>query len=138
MPRGISLPLLFLLPAVSLCQQLPIRSYTVADGLAADRVNGIVADSRGYVWIATSGGLSRFDGYRMKTYGVEDGLPYRTVTTLLETPSGAYLIGAVRGLCRLENRGGLPFTAYPLEGKAPPSVEAFVREPSGRILVGTS
>jgi ligand-binding sensor domain-containing protein len=100
--RGILLPLGLLLPALSLAQQLPIRSYTVADGLAEDRVNRIVADSRGYVWIATSGGLSRFDGYRMKTYGVEDGLPYRTVNTLLETPSGAYLVGA--STCRAKTR----------------------------------
>jgi ligand-binding sensor domain-containing protein/signal transduction histidine kinase len=136
MPRAI-LPLAVLLPALSHAQQLPIRYYTVADGLAEDRVNGIVADSRGYVWIATSGGLSRFDGYRIKTYGVEDGLPYRTVTALLETPSGAYLVGASHGLCRLENRGHLPFTAYPLEGQAP-SVEAFLMEPSGRILIGST
>jgi ligand-binding sensor domain-containing protein len=105
--------------------------------LAEDRINDIVADSRGYVWIATSGGLSRFDGYRMKTYGVEDGLPFRTVNTLLETPSGAYLVGASRGLCRLENHGRQPFTAYSLEGQAPP-VNAFLMEPSGRILVASS
>src|SRR5579884_411455 len=69
MRRAILLPPVFLLPLAAQCQQLPIRSYTVADGLAEGRVNGIMADSRGYVWIAASGGLSRFDGYRMKTYG---------------------------------------------------------------------
>jgi sugar lactone lactonase YvrE len=49
----------FLLPILGLGQQLPIRTYTLADGLAEDRVNVIVADSRGYVWIATAGGLSK-------------------------------------------------------------------------------
>src|ERR1035438_8926431 len=112
MPRGMLLPFGLVLSALSLAQQLPIRTYTVADCLAEDRVNRIVADSRGYVWIATSGGLSRFDGYRMKTYGVEDGLPFRTVNTLLEMPSGAYLIGGLQGLCRLENHGAQPFTGY--------------------------
>src|SRR5580698_3692635 len=133
MPRGTLPPLAFLLPVAALCQQLPIRSYTVADGLAEDRVNRIVADSRGYVWIATAGGLTRFDGYQMKTYGVEDGLPSRTVNALLETPAGAYLIGTLHGLCRLENHGTQPFTAYPVERQAP-SIEAFLMEPSGRIL----
>jgi ligand-binding sensor domain-containing protein len=131
------LPLGFLLSALSFAQQLPIRTYTVADGLAEGRVNQIVADSRGYVWIATSGGLSRFDGYRMKTYGVEDGLPHWTVNTLLETPSGAYLIGCQKGLCRLENRGNLAFTPYPLENQAS-SIEALLAVPDGRILVGAS
>ena len=137
MPRGMLLPLGFLLSALSLAQQLPIRTYTVADGLAEGRVNRIVADSRGYVWIATSGGLSRFDGYRMKTYGVEDGLPHWAVNTLLETPSGAYLIGCRKGLCRLENHGTQAFTPYPLENQAS-SIEALLMEPDGRILVGTS
>jgi ligand-binding sensor domain-containing protein/signal transduction histidine kinase len=136
MPRGMLLPLGLVLTAVLPGQQLPIRTYTVADGLAEDRVNRIVADSRGYVWIATAGGLSRFDGYRMKTYGVEDGLPFRTVNTLLETPSGAYLIGGSIGLCRLEKRGAQPFTAYRLE-KQTAGVETFLMQPSGRVLVGS-
>ncbi len=125
-----------LLASLSLAQQLPIQTYTVADGLAEDRVNRIVADSRGYVWIATNGGLSRFDGYQMKTYGIEDGLPSRTVNALVETPTGAYLIGCGRGLCRLENRGARPFTAYPLAQQAT-SVEALLMEPSGRIFAGS-
>src|SRR5271170_7206401 len=103
MRRGILLPLGFLLPALSLAQQLPIRSYTIADGLAEDRVNRVVADSRGYIWIATSGGLSRFDGYRIKTYGVADGLPHRTVNTFVETASGGYLIGSSHGLAGIQS-----------------------------------
>jgi ligand-binding sensor domain-containing protein/signal transduction histidine kinase len=134
---GTLLPLGILLPFLSLGQQHPIRTYTVADGLAEDRVNSIVADSRGYIWIATGGGLSRFDGYRMKTYGTDDGLPYRTIHALLEMPSGAYLVGTLHGLCRLENGSARPFTAYPVEGQAP-SVEAFLKDPSGRILMATS
>jgi ligand-binding sensor domain-containing protein/signal transduction histidine kinase len=124
------------LASLSLAQQLPIQTYTVADGLAEGRVNRIVVDSRGYVWIATSGGLSRFDGYQMKTYGIEDGLPSRLVNSLLETPSGAYLIGCGRGLCRLENHGARPFTEYRLAQQAT-SVEALLMESSGRILAGS-
>ncbi len=124
--------------ALALAQQYPIRSYTVADGLAEDRVNRIVADSRGYIWIATSGGLSRFDGYRIKTYGVADGLPHRTLSTFVETPSGDYLIGSVHGLARLESRAARPFTFLPIEGEsAGPDIQAILPEPSGRILIGT-
>src|ERR1035441_663086 len=133
MPRGMLLPLGFLLSTLSFAQQLPIRTYTVADGLAEGRVNRIVADSRGYVWIATSGGLSRFDGYRMKTYGVEDGLPHWAVNTLLETPSGAYLIGCQKGLCRLENRGNRAFTPDPL-GKKAPSIGGPLMGPAARSV----
>jgi hypothetical protein len=48
---------------------LPIRSYTTADGLAANRVDCIVPDSRGFIWFCTPEGLSRFDGYRIVSYG---------------------------------------------------------------------
>src|SRR5580658_1569623 len=47
----------------SLClwaELLPIRSYSTADGLAANRVDRIVVDSRGFVWRCTPEGLSRF------------------------------------------------------------------------------
>src|SRR5580704_4323011 len=77
---------------------LPIRTYTVADGLAADSVYGIVADSRGFLWFSTSEGLSRFDGYRFVTYGEEEGLPHALVTALIETRSGDHWIGTPRDL----------------------------------------
>jgi hypothetical protein len=35
-------------------EQLPIRTYTTADGLARDRVYKIVPDPRGYLWFCRS------------------------------------------------------------------------------------
>ncbi|WP_219341191.1 hypothetical protein, partial [Nevskia soli] len=43
---------------------LPIRAYSAADGLAADRVTCSLPDTRGFLWFCTPEGLSRFDGYR--------------------------------------------------------------------------
>jgi len=126
--------------ALALAQQYPIRSYTVADGLAEDRVNRVVADSRGFIWIATSGGLSRFDGYRIKTYGVADGLPHRTVNTFVETASGRYLIGSLHGLAGIQGGAARPFTRLPTELQPDgqePDIEAILPEPSGRVLIGT-
>src|SRR5271154_4584874 len=85
---------------------LPIRTYTIADGLAADSVYGIVADSRGFLWFSTSEGLSRFDGYRFVTYGVAEGQPHGLVTALIETRSGDHWIGTPRGVSRISNAGG--------------------------------
>ena len=53
---------------------LPIRTYTTADGLAADRVHCIVPDSRGFIWFCTPEGLSRLDGYHFVSYGAKEGL----------------------------------------------------------------
>jgi len=66
---------------------LPIRAYTTADGLAADTVYGIFADSRGFLWFSTAEGISRFDGYRFITYGVEEGLPHGAINAMIESRS---------------------------------------------------
>jgi PAS domain S-box-containing protein len=86
-------------------EQLPIKSYTTADGLARDSVNRIIQDSRGFLWFATTEGLSRFDGYRFTNYGVEQGLPHRSINDLLETRSGVYWIATGDGLCRFNPNG---------------------------------
>ncbi|SVB78805.1 uncharacterized protein METZ01_LOCUS231659, partial [marine metagenome] len=38
------------------------RTYTTADGLASLRAEHITEDHDGYLWFATDGGVSRFDG----------------------------------------------------------------------------
>jgi ligand-binding sensor domain-containing protein len=60
-------------PLCLVAELLPIRSHNTADGLAADAINKIVVDSRGFVWFCTPEGLSRFDGCRFKSFGVAEG-----------------------------------------------------------------
>jgi hypothetical protein len=61
---------------------------------AADRSGlqpGIrLSDSRGFLWMYTTEGLSRFDGYEFTTYGTDQGLRRTTVYDLIETRSGDY------------------------------------------------
>ena len=56
------LGLLLVMAETVLPEQLPVKPYTIADGLAHDDVNQIVRDSRGFLWFCTEDGLSRFDG----------------------------------------------------------------------------
>lgn len=58
--------------ALSICaERLPIKIYTSADGLGSSFVNYVMRDSRGFLWICTRDGLSRFDGTRFITYQAE-------------------------------------------------------------------
>lgn len=50
------------------------RQFTVADGLPSNRINAIAQDRRGYLWIATSDGLARFDGVGFRVWRAEQGL----------------------------------------------------------------
>ena len=44
-------------------EQLIARIFSSSDGLAGNtRIGSIIQDSRGFIWIATLLGVSRFDG----------------------------------------------------------------------------
>jgi len=131
--------------AAALClraESPAIRSYTAADGLAADKSNCIVPDDRGFVWFCTPEGLSRFDGRRtrgMVSFGVAQGLPHQDVSAFLKTRSGTYLVGTARGLCQFRGEEGNRFTCYPQrQDRGQNYITALVETRSGRILCGTA
>ncbi|MGI9068193.1 MAG: ligand-binding sensor domain-containing protein, partial [Pyrinomonadaceae bacterium] len=97
--------LLILIPGVAMAERLPIKAYTVADGLAHNEINKIVRDSRGFLWFCTAEGLSRFDGYAFTNYGTGDGLPHGAVTDFLETRGGELWLGTGAGLVRFNPKG---------------------------------
>jgi signal transduction histidine kinase/ligand-binding sensor domain-containing protein len=41
-------------------------------------------DSRGLRWFCTYGGLSRFDGVRFVSFGIQEGLPYQVINDVFE------------------------------------------------------
>jgi len=86
-------------------QQLPLKSYTTGDGLAHNDINRVVNDSHGFLWFCTGEGLSRFDGYVFTNYGVEQGLPHRTVTGFLETRGGEFWVATTGGLVHFNPQG---------------------------------
>lgn len=92
--------LAFLAASVSFAEQLPVRAYGIEDGLAGDSITDIVQDRRGYLWIATTDGVSRFDGGRFTTYGSAQGLPHARVHALLEGRDGTWWIATHGGLAR--------------------------------------
>ncbi len=49
-------------------KQLTFERVTAEQGLTSNRINGIVQDQEGFMWIATNNGLNRFDGFENKQY----------------------------------------------------------------------
>jgi ligand-binding sensor domain-containing protein/signal transduction histidine kinase len=128
------------LPYLLKGELLPIRTYSTADGLAGDRINCIVPDSRGFLWFCTPEGLSRFDGYHFASYGVKDGLAHRFVSTLVETRGREYFVGTARGVSRINPSGARSrFTTYAPEAEATQNFVAALRESrSGKIWCATA
>lgn len=73
---------LFLFPLLVSSQTYHFTNYGVRDGLAQSNVSGIVQDSSGFYWIATAGGVSRFDGKNFVNYTTEDGLADNNVSAI--------------------------------------------------------
>jgi ligand-binding sensor domain-containing protein len=97
--------LLALGAAPTWAQRLPLRAYSSADGLAGDEVTALLTDSRGFLWIGTTTGLSRFDGREFRHYGPAEGLPHPSVLALLEDREGVLWIGTRGGLVLVEPNG---------------------------------
>src|SRR5712691_11378582 len=128
-------------------QQLPVRTYTTADGLPRDLILRIVRDSHGFLWFCTGDGLSRFNGYEFTTYGVEQGLPHPVINDLLETRRGVYWVATNGGGVARFNPSPMQneqsrirnlFTVYPV-GDDPTTnrVNVLYEDHAGQIWAGT-
>jgi two-component sensor histidine kinase/ligand-binding sensor domain-containing protein len=89
------------------------KNYSLEDGLSQSEINSIYEDSRGYLWIGTTGGgLCKFDGKKFQTYEEKDGLCGQIITAISEDVHHQLLIGSKSGgLCQFN---GTNFS--PLEG----------------------
>lgn len=67
--QRISLVFIHLFFSILAIGQLPYTYYGPGQGLSDNLVTGIKKDSIGFVWLATSNGLNRFDGYTFQTFG---------------------------------------------------------------------
>jgi len=56
-------------------RQYSFTHFSSINGLAANHVNNIVQDDRGYIWIATINGLQRFDGNNFLTFNHDSENP---------------------------------------------------------------
>ncbi|MFK8013806.1 MAG: EAL domain-containing protein [Gammaproteobacteria bacterium] len=60
----------------------PFRVYSVAEGLNQKTVLAIAQDHDGFLWIATFGGLNRFDGRTFESYTTRQGLRQNLIQAL--------------------------------------------------------
>lgn len=80
--------------------------FTSRDGLAHDWVTKMAQDSQGFLWIGTSDGLSRFDGYQFVNYRHDPlnpaTLSNNFIVCILEDQAGDLWIGTKIGLNRFD------------------------------------
>lgn len=83
-------------------------------GLSQSTVNAIVQDQQGYIWIGTSAGLNRYDGFDIKIYqsdSSQNTLSNGEVLSLLVDEGGTLWVGTYQGLNRYNQQLDI-FTPY--------------------------
>lgn len=87
--RPILLILFLCIPALQIFSQTTQTIfYTVKDGLPSNALYRTVIDKKGFLWVATEIGISRFDGKSFRNYSTSDGLNDNEITDLFVDSSG--------------------------------------------------
>lgn len=81
--RLFALVILLVVSLNAQAQQFNFRNWSLEQGLPQSQVNDIVQDHDGQLWVATLGGLSRFDGSAFHTYTKRDGMSSNSISCLL-------------------------------------------------------
>lgn len=121
------------------------RRYGLEEGLPHRQVNKIIQDRRGFIWAATNGGLTRFDGRQFKVFNRTSGLPGDLVEWVAEDANGyiwASRAGVNGWLCILEPLSGsvVPLEDYFRQYPLPVPVSRWWKSPvkmaDGSLLIG--
>lgn len=94
------------------------RLYNVEHGLASTQLTDLDFDKDNFLWVATRGGLSRFDGQSFITFTGESdnsvSLNSNMISCTFVSDNGFIWIGANDGLYRLDHATN-EFTYFPLD-----------------------
>src|SRR5882757_7984361 len=114
------------------------QSWTTENGLPQNSVHQIFQTRDGYLWIATEGGVARFNGIQFTVFNQENNPAFTSndACCLAEDRSGALWIGTSDGLLRhAEHTFGHYST---VDGLPSPVVLSLVPTSDGSLLVLTS
>jgi ligand-binding sensor domain-containing protein/two-component sensor histidine kinase len=153
MSRLVLLLVSLVLSRISVEAQAPVLNFeklTIENGLSNDKVNCILRDKRGFIWIGTNDGLNRYDGNNFVVFRHEPGKPSTTsgniIKDMVEDKEGRLWIATEDGgLTRYDYR--LPpsqiFKQYkhlPDDSSSIPvnMLNTLVIDSAGYIWLGTS
>ena len=114
------------------------QSWQSDTGLPQNTVHAVVQTSDGYIWMATEGGLVRFDGQDLRTFDTSNTreFPSDSINDLTVDEKGVLWISTSGGLVRRE---GSRFTLMTTANGLPSNMVRFVRlRRGGGLLVATA
>jgi|GEM_PF-1940278 len=129
--------LLFLFGQGSLFgQDYAVRHFSVSDGLPSGNLTNLYQDNRGYLWVSTIAGISRFDGHEFKNFSLREGLPFSYASDICEDPAGNLYINYGSGVARFD---GQTFKNFPCKADGRElALRDLVPQKDGSLLVVTA
>ena len=108
-------------------------------GLPHDKVQSIAQGADGFLWVATEGGIARFDGVRFLRFAPPEAPQLGTISAraLLAASDGSIWIGTDEGSVYRRKDGVLSRLDYQ-EKPEPSIVRVFREDASGTVWVGSS
>lgn len=112
-------------------QKYNFVNRNVEHGLIQSQTNSLCQDPQGHLWVATMGGISRYDGQHFTGYSMNDGLPSNPCLSILSDRKGRIWVGTQNGLSQFD---GHRFRNY-FFSKAPQGnlVSSLAEDKQGRI-----
>ncbi|MCB9340623.1 MAG: histidine kinase [Lewinellaceae bacterium] len=111
-------------------QFLEISYFDDVPGLSGVSILDILQDKVGYLWVATSNGLCRYDGYTFKAFrhvpGDSTSIGHNQVMHILEDTNGDLWLALGRNGVSHYNRATGRFRNYPFTHKLKPSTAPVV------------
>jgi ligand-binding sensor domain-containing protein len=118
----------------SRAQQYTFIPYSIKQGLVQSQVRCLMQDSRGYIWVGTLGGLSRFDGRVFQNYDRNSGLLNNQINCFIELSNGETLVGSNGSISFINGRG---VYSVALEGAWKEATINTLFQDDDIVLIGT-
>lgn len=125
--------------------QVLFHNISTQNGLGHSRVNALLQDSCGYIWIGTEDGLCRYDGYEIIVFrhNANDSLTISSnvITSLATDTKGNLWIGTTRGL-NVYHRGEERFVRFMHNPTVPNSIRhnhilKVISKKDGLVIIET-
>ena len=117
------------------------EQITVEDGLPINSITCMIQDHFGYLWLGTTNGLVKYDGYNMKVYQPDPddsfSISGEMIRSLYEDKRGTIWIGTRFGGLNSFDRKTEKFTRYDTASIANSFVYCIDEDKDGNILTGT-
>jgi ligand-binding sensor domain-containing protein/serine phosphatase RsbU (regulator of sigma subunit) len=127
--------LLFMFTTIhTFSQEYTYRNYNSVEGLSQSYIYSILQDERGYLWIGTGDGLSKYNGFVFENYTIKDSLADNFVTCGISDKDGLWF-GHING--RLSYYNGKTFRKVKMPNPNLSPITHFAKDPDSHIWAST-